>query len=259
MVMALDAIPETSTILISGFADDATDRELEGLVRFMPGFVAAKLDLSKGRPKMFARFCDHEHAVKASEVMDKMPMDIYTPHATLIANLARSDLDPEKVRPRVGATPLHQLGLGKGAGGSPAMGGKGMTPAGLGANGANVKGGKVGLGEKRPFAAASFANAGDLAPVFGKKTKTLNADAGADTLVIFKATTLSQSVDDIHGLFCGAEGYEGLRQGGNNIFLKFAAAANAEAAIQEAAGVGLQCFAAKSNMDLSKATHLKDA
>jgi len=230
MVVAIgDA--QSSTLIVWGFPDNATDREVEGLVRYVPGFVAAKLNVVKGRPQLFVRFSDYQHALQAAESMHGTPSDPHAPEQLLTASIARSELDPEKVRARVGATLISHLASGGAAG----------------------KGGAATDG-KRTFGTSFQADT----PSFNKKPRTATEVGGMDTLAIFKLSTTGQTVETIHKFFCDLETYEGLRQGGDNLFLKFANHAATKEAMEGAAQVGIKCFPANSSMDLSKATHLRE-
>jgi len=224
---------QSSTVIVWGFPENATDREVEGLVRYIPGFVAAKLNIVKGRPQLFVRFSDYQHALSAAESMHGTPMDPYAPEQVITVSVARSDLDPAKLRARNGATPIGQLVNGGGKGG--------------GGGGTEVK---------RTFG-ASFPTE---TPSFGKKAKlTPDVGGGTDTLAIFKLSTTGQTADSIHAFFCDLETYEGLRQGGDNLFLKFANHAATKEAMEGAAQVGIKCFPANTSLSMNKATHTKEA
>eukprot|EP00928_Gymnodinium_smaydae_P013805 TRINITY_DN15009_c0_g1_i1.p1 TRINITY_DN15009_c0_g1~~TRINITY_DN15009_c0_g1_i1.p1 ORF type:complete len:436 (-),score=89.77 TRINITY_DN15009_c0_g1_i1:62-1303(-) len=97
------AASQTSTVLLSGFAANANDRELENFCRFLPGFVAAKASLKGGAPKVWARFDNAENALAAAHLLEGVPFDPQEPEVLLKTSLARTDMHPPSVlAPRKG-------------------------------------------------------------------------------------------------------------------------------------------------------------
>lgn len=83
----------TSSILISGFPGNATDREMENFCRFLPGYIASKASF-KGSPKVFVRFDAYEAAQAAVSGINGQPFDELDPDVILTSAMARTDLNP---------------------------------------------------------------------------------------------------------------------------------------------------------------------
>jgi len=90
---------EVSTIFVAGLPVDATYRELENLVRFLPGYEAFKMASSRGKAgggiTLFAKFDLTFSATAALEVLNGVPFDTKNPDVTMRVEMARSDMTGE--------------------------------------------------------------------------------------------------------------------------------------------------------------------
>mmetsp|Transcript_6385 Transcript_6385/g.19284 ORF Transcript_6385/g.19284 Transcript_6385/m.19284 type:complete len:111 (+) Transcript_6385:480-812(+) len=99
-----------------------------------------------------------------------------------------------------------------------------------------------------------------VAPSSAKRPRLegTGAEEEIDTLVVIRPAEMGLSEQSIHEFFLQVEGYVALRMGGANCFVKFSTAALARAAVETAGGSGLQVAVAKTNMNVSQATHFAE-
>lgn len=85
-----------STIFVAGLSFDAQPRELENMMRFMPGYEGIKVTGPKGGGKggaaVFVKFDNADDAVAAMTVLHNMPFDLQYPDQLMRVEIARSDM-----------------------------------------------------------------------------------------------------------------------------------------------------------------------
>eukprot|EP00931_Biecheleriopsis_adriatica_P115519 TRINITY_DN91304_c0_g1_i1.p1 TRINITY_DN91304_c0_g1~~TRINITY_DN91304_c0_g1_i1.p1 ORF type:complete len:278 (-),score=45.67 TRINITY_DN91304_c0_g1_i1:49-819(-) len=125
-----DDYEEVSTIFVAGFPGDASQRELDNLCRFMPGFVNSKVSFGKGTT-LFALFDSPMSAQAAIDVLRDQAYDRLNPAETLRVVMARSNMrneqptrgppppqyPPPRQQPAYGAAPGYNGGGGNDRGG----------------------------------------------------------------------------------------------------------------------------------------------
>mmetsp|Transcript_9922 Transcript_9922/g.26996 ORF Transcript_9922/g.26996 Transcript_9922/m.26996 type:complete len:303 (-) Transcript_9922:75-983(-) len=264
-----------STLHVSGFPPDCTDREMESFGRFLPGFVAAKAML-KGNPKLWVRFDSAASAMAAMPFIDGQPFDLREPSGLLWASVAKTDLNPDRSgrakgpmclagfvdellglpsyseqlepqRPLVQAAPRAQAG-------------KGALPPLRDVSG-GFSGKRPDPGEtsgqgwaKRPRMEGDEERAAPL-----PHRARVDPSQEVDTIVVIRPNEAGLNDDGVHEFFSLVEGYVALRRGGANCFVKFAGAEAARNAIAAAGGSGLTAEMARTNMNVNQATHYAEA
>ncbi|XP_039057957.1 uncharacterized protein LOC120201412 [Hibiscus syriacus] len=66
---------EVRTILIMGLPEDVKERELQNLLRWLPGFEASQVSFKGEKPKGFALFSNADFVVAAKDALQKMVFD----------------------------------------------------------------------------------------------------------------------------------------------------------------------------------------
>ncbi|KAE8736507.1 hypothetical protein F3Y22_tig00000002pilonHSYRG00371 [Hibiscus syriacus] len=66
---------EVRTIFIMFMHEDVKERELQNLLRWLPGFEASQVSYKGEKPKGFALFSNAEFAVAAKDAFQKMVFD----------------------------------------------------------------------------------------------------------------------------------------------------------------------------------------
>eukprot|EP00927_Polykrikos_kofoidii_P070912 TRINITY_DN67280_c0_g1_i1.p1 TRINITY_DN67280_c0_g1~~TRINITY_DN67280_c0_g1_i1.p1 ORF type:complete len:403 (-),score=56.67 TRINITY_DN67280_c0_g1_i1:156-1301(-) len=88
---------EGSTLFLTGFPENTSDREMENFCRFLPGFVGAKSKF-KTWPQVFVRFDSTANAMAAKMMIDRQPFDLQDDSVALKAHVAKTEL----INPGVG-------------------------------------------------------------------------------------------------------------------------------------------------------------
>lgn len=241
--------PDTSTLYITGFPENALDRELENYARFLPGYCGAKASM-KTWPKVWVRFDTKENAVAALVCIDGQPFDVQDAESPMLrASIARTDMNPvppERLQPRSNG-PLSV---------------KGYINQLIGfasANSSEPQWSSI----NSSSAAATIATA-----VGGMGRSTWSAPSRAlvkppsssaneqDTLFIFGAGDSEMSQQVFEDFFSAVDGFVALKftpasKAGGNCFVKFASHRLADAALQHAAASGFDAQFARTNLNLS--------
>ncbi|GIL93367.1 hypothetical protein Vretifemale_20767 [Volvox reticuliferus] len=110
---------EVRTIFVTGFPADVKERELNNLLRFLPGYEASQMNYSKGSAQGFALFSTGAMARAACDQLQHVRFD---ENSSLRCEMARKnmyirDMEPNK-RPRPNAPPTGSYGAP--GGGTPA-------------------------------------------------------------------------------------------------------------------------------------------
>lgn len=277
---------DVSTIFVSGFSNDAGERELENLCRFIHGFVAARASVSKGSMKLWARFDCPDSAFNALATLEQQPFDMRDPSLVLRANMARTDLNPTAGPPK---------GKGGGAAGGgrlappPAVVGKGGDWQDVGGKDAShwghrgskgksdwqgpetwgscaghkADGGGAGYGPHGPGGgggswASGHGKGGKDGGPPSKRPKHEVTPAENDTLIILRAEEQGHTADGLHDFFMAVHGYVGLRLGKGNCFVKFQDVTMAQAAMPLCETSGITSSVAKSSLNVNQATHVAE-
>ncbi|KAE8676780.1 Detected protein of unknown function [Hibiscus syriacus] len=66
---------EVRTIFIMGLPEDVKERELQNLMRWLPGYEDSQLSFKGEKPKGFALFSNAKFAVAAKDALQKMVFD----------------------------------------------------------------------------------------------------------------------------------------------------------------------------------------
>jgi len=269
-----------STLHISGFPPDATDRELENFCRFLPGYVISKSSLDRGAPKLWVRFDCPETANAALPFIDGQPFDLRIPSAALWGAHAKTDLNPEKLRPRqdwpVSRFDEPQLAQGRNGSNShmaPQQEAKMVPPPARGGNSQASSGGQQqpwqtlesGEGSSAPWNTSTVTQSWKRSPdrseavPWNKRSRTEGQISDEiDTLVVMRPHDMEMNDQLLHEYFQQIEGYCGLRMGGANCFVKFSNPLLARSAVATATQSGLQAELAKTNMNVHQATHMME-
>jgi hypothetical protein len=84
-------LDEVRTIFISGLPVDVKERELHNLLRWLPGFEAAQINLKSEQPMGFALFSTAHHAMAAKGMLQDLVFDAET-NSTLHIEMAKKNL-----------------------------------------------------------------------------------------------------------------------------------------------------------------------
>lgn len=66
---------EVRTVFISGLPEDVKERELQNLLRWLPGYEASQVNFKGEHPMGFALFATAQHAIAAKEALQDMVFD----------------------------------------------------------------------------------------------------------------------------------------------------------------------------------------
>ncbi|KAJ6809417.1 cell wall integrity protein scw1 isoform X2 [Iris pallida] len=66
---------EVRTIFISGLPEDVKERELQNLLRWLPGYEASQLNFKGGQPMGFALFSNPHQAIAAKDALQNLEFD----------------------------------------------------------------------------------------------------------------------------------------------------------------------------------------
>jgi len=219
MELAEEAV---STVFVGGLPPDATDRELDNLCRFIPGFVNARVDHKKGKT-LFARFDTPASAHKAIAALNGQVFDRLCLGEPMRAFLARSNMKsdgPPSRAPRNEA--LHSVVTYPPVSSYPA--GNHSTHVG------------------RPNSSATAVTA--------KRPRSQGDYAEVDTVASVGAAERGFDEATLHAFFMGLPGFVTFkanpRMGGG--FAKFDSASQASKAIASAKQQGIPAEMAKSSM-----------
>ncbi|KXZ42804.1 hypothetical protein GPECTOR_117g369 [Gonium pectorale] len=116
-------VDEVRTIFVTGFPPDVKERELNNLLRFLPGYEASQMNYSKGSAQGFALFATGATARAACDQLQHVRFD---ETSTLRSEMARKnmyirDMEPNK-RPRTSGPPGAPGGYGPPGGGAAGYG-----------------------------------------------------------------------------------------------------------------------------------------
>lgn len=241
------------TLLITGFPETTSDREMDNYCRFMPGFVGSKSKF-KTWPMVFVKFDHPQSAAMARDIIDRQPFDVQDDSVTLKAHIANSELQNPGVGlqfrkgrgPSIQAGPLHAL-LGIPLA-SPES--KGCWEAEKGGRSWDQGKGKHGKG-------SSYKGSGDTWEASGKGVQVgvIDAswevasaakrqrfdvpDAGMDTICIMGCFEKGLTEETLKSYFASVEGYLTLQisRGTGHCFVKFSTHAQAVASLDIASNL----------------------
>lgn len=93
---------EVRTVFITGFPADVKERELNNMLRFLPGYEASQMNWKHGQAQGFALFANAAHARAAIDAISQLCFD---DSAILRAEMAHKNMylkdDPASKRPRL--------------------------------------------------------------------------------------------------------------------------------------------------------------
>ncbi|PNH03464.1 Cell wall integrity protein scw1 [Tetrabaena socialis] len=123
---------EVRTVFVTGFPVDVKERELNNLLRFLPGYEASQMNYSKGSAQGFALFATGAFARGACDQLQHVRFD---DQSSLRCEMARKNMYIREMEPNKRPRPSGPPGAGPGGygapGGSPGGGGGG-PPGGYG-------------------------------------------------------------------------------------------------------------------------------
>jgi len=238
-----------STVYITGFPADVTERELENLCRFLPGFVGTSPTFSKGAT-VWVRFQDPDCAAAAVPLLDEQPFNMRDMSLVMKAVIAKSDTTPRPFDSM--ASPLEAL-VGWGSHDS---GGYKPGTGGLGSGGVldNMLQSLVMPGQGGD-AGGSFSFNDDYNKP--KMPRPVVEPADNDTLVLFGIGDKGLTEQDLLTFFNQIEGFITLQctnsigKGGGNCFIKFETAGQAQAAIDVARYSDVVLDVARTSLNVS--------
>ncbi|KAG6764995.1 hypothetical protein POTOM_029009 [Populus tomentosa] len=82
---------EVRTIFITGFPDDVKERELQNLLRWLPGYEASQVNYKGDKAMGFALFSSSQHAIAAKDSLQDMVFDVET-KSVLHTEMAKKNL-----------------------------------------------------------------------------------------------------------------------------------------------------------------------
>jgi len=231
------------TLLITGFQGNASDREMENVCRFMPGYVGAKASLQKN-PQVFVRFDSPENMQNAFQLVDQQPVDLHdVASAVMQAHIANSELNnPERgqqFQTRSGVGPQVLSGF--------------LNPM-LGVPNSADEPEAAFVGQPQGQAVSAYAE--DVRP--WKRPRYDGqpvAEQEMDTLCVMNIQEKNEDQNSITSLFQTFEGFVTLqvmpgKLGGQNCFIKFASQYLAQAAMLSAPP-HLQAQMARKSLNLA--------
>lgn len=65
------------TIFISGLPEDVKERELQNLLRWLPGYEASQVNFKGEHPMGFALFASAQHAIAAKDALQVINCDAF--------------------------------------------------------------------------------------------------------------------------------------------------------------------------------------
>ncbi|KAF7843154.1 U1 small nuclear ribonucleoprotein A [Senna tora] len=83
--------PAVRTIFITGLPDDVKERELQNLLRWLPGYEASQVNFKGEKPMGFALFTAPQQAVAAKDILQDMVFDAET-KSVLHTEMAKKNL-----------------------------------------------------------------------------------------------------------------------------------------------------------------------
>ncbi|PNW79726.1 hypothetical protein CHLRE_08g364700v5 [Chlamydomonas reinhardtii] len=192
----MGATDEVRTVFVTGFPIDVKERELNNLLRFLPGYEASQMNYGKGSAQGFALFTSGAHARAACDQLQHVRFD---ENSSLRAEMARKnmyikDMEPNAKRARP-------------ASGMVVTGGYGVPPSGgpVGGSGGGGGGGVSG-GYSRPGSFGGPGGGGGAAAAAAAR----DDNPPCNTLFV---GNLSDSVDEneLRSLFSGSPGFRQLK------------------------------------------------
>lgn len=82
---------EVRTIFITGLPEDVKERELQNLLRWLPGYEASQVNFKGEHPMGFALFATPQHAIAARDALQDMVFDVET-KSVLHTEMAKKNL-----------------------------------------------------------------------------------------------------------------------------------------------------------------------
>ncbi|XP_073144183.1 uncharacterized protein [Henckelia pumila] len=82
---------EVRTIFITGLPEDVKERELQNLLRWLPGYEASQVNFKGEHPMGFALFATPQHAIAARDALQDMVFDVDT-KSVLHTEMAKKNL-----------------------------------------------------------------------------------------------------------------------------------------------------------------------
>ncbi|MQL96516.1 hypothetical protein Taro_029193 [Colocasia esculenta] len=82
---------EVRTIFITGLPSDVKERELQNLLRWLPGYEASQINMKGEQPMGFALFSTPQHAMAAKDALQNMVFDAES-KAVLHTEMAKKNL-----------------------------------------------------------------------------------------------------------------------------------------------------------------------
>lgn len=255
------AVAPISTLYVTGFALNASDREMENFCRFLPGFVGAKSSLTHNAPKVWVRFDSTDSAIAAMPFLDGQPFDMQDNSSLLRASMAKTDMNPDawdrkEARPRGAACiagPLDELlGLGQPSERPPLA-----APWGQSAKHSPWQSNSA-WEPAQPGAQPRGKGGGKQPPNGGKGGGKMPAgSAQNDTLAILGMVDKGVTEDILLQFFSQLDGFVTLtvatgRSGEQNCFVKFGSRPLAQFALESAAEAGVHAEPAKNSLDIGK-------
>ncbi|KAG2427887.1 hypothetical protein HYH02_014491 [Chlamydomonas schloesseri] len=193
---------EVRTVFVTGFPVDVKERELNNLMRFLPGYEASQMNYGKGSAQGFALFTSGALARAACDQLQHVRFD---ENSTLRAEMARKnmyikDMEPNAKRARPASGMVVTGGYGVPPTGGPGGGGGG----GMGGGGG---GGGGGGSYSRP---GSFGGPGGGGAAAAAAAAARDDNPPCNTLFV---GNLADSVDEneLRSLFSGSPGFRQLK------------------------------------------------
>lgn len=66
---------QVRTIFITGLPNDVKERELQNLLRWLPGYEASQINMKSEQPMGFALFSMPQHAMAAKDALQVLILD----------------------------------------------------------------------------------------------------------------------------------------------------------------------------------------
>eukprot|EP00928_Gymnodinium_smaydae_P078749 TRINITY_DN62837_c0_g1_i1.p1 TRINITY_DN62837_c0_g1~~TRINITY_DN62837_c0_g1_i1.p1 ORF type:complete len:448 (-),score=105.42 TRINITY_DN62837_c0_g1_i1:99-1334(-) len=233
---------DSRTLLITGFPENACDRELENFCRFMPGYVGART-VFKRWPQVFVKFQSHAHVLAAKLEVDGQPFDLQDATTVMKAHVANTELKntTSDGQIRQGIGPKLKMGsLNELLGIQPEAPDAGATNTSWGSSS-----GWWSNGAKRPRVEIPT-TATATAPAAPTRAVALHAPASSegssemDTICIMGVSEKGHTEETLTSYLGAIDGFIALQVGAGKggsatCFAKFASGAQARAALLHAA------------------------